>query len=192
MSLRQLAEKCALAVATFIVVPMTVWGALAIYYSDLRSPPLQTAFAVLFGALGAVTLALLTQRSWRRRALSGFVLVFIGLLIGWSRIASSNDRDWKPEVAVSPHATEEGERVTLHNIRNFQYRSATDFTAAYYDKTFDLPKPAIGGFDRVVLVRSGHRAHFSELRIRRRRLCGDLDRVTRRARCDPLAYRLSP
>jgi hypothetical protein len=28
--------------------------------------------------------------------------------------------------------------VTVHNIRNFQYRTETDFTPAYYDKTFDL------------------------------------------------------
>ena len=31
-----------------------------------------------------------------------------------------------------------GDRVTVHNIRNFDYRSETDFTPAYYDKTFDL------------------------------------------------------
>jgi hypothetical protein len=28
--------------------------------------------------------------------------------------------------------------VTIHNIRNFGYRSETDFTPHYYDKTFDM------------------------------------------------------
>ncbi len=37
-----------------------------------------------------------------------------------------------------PYATMEGDRVTVHNIRNFSYRSETDFTPAYYDKSFDL------------------------------------------------------
>lgn len=37
-----------------------------------------------------------------------------------------------------PYATIEGELVTVHDIRNFQYRRETDFTAAYYDETFDL------------------------------------------------------
>jgi hypothetical protein len=41
-------------------------------------------------------------------------------------------------VAVLPYATINGDLVTLHNIRNFEYHSKTDFTPAYYDKTFDL------------------------------------------------------
>jgi hypothetical protein len=50
-------------------------------------------------------------------------------------------------VAVLPSATIDGDRVTVHNIRNLDYRSETDFTPAYYDRTFDLRK-----LDRVDLV----------------------------------------
>ena len=78
------------------------------------------------------------MRRWRRRALGTYLVVFIGLVAWWSSIAPSNDRDWKPEVAVLPYATLEGDQVTVHNIRNFDYRSETDFTPRYYDKTFDL------------------------------------------------------
>jgi hypothetical protein len=39
---------------------------------------------------------------------------------------------------VLAYADIDGARVTLHNIRNFAYRSDTDFTPAYYDRTFDL------------------------------------------------------
>jgi hypothetical protein len=42
------------------------------------------------------------------------------------------------EVAVLPCATIDGDRVTVHNIRNLDYRTETDFTPAYYDRTFDL------------------------------------------------------
>lgn len=38
------------------------------------------------------------------------------------------------------YATINGEHVAIHNIRNFDYRSETDFTPRYYDKTFDLNK----------------------------------------------------
>jgi hypothetical protein len=41
---------------------------------------------------------------------------------------------------VLPHATIAGNFITVHNIRNFDYRTETDFTPAYYDKTFDLSK----------------------------------------------------
>ena len=43
-------------------------------------------------------------------------------------------------MARLPYATQDGNRITLHNIRNFEYRSETDFTPRYYDKTFDLDK----------------------------------------------------
>jgi len=39
---------------------------------------------------------------------------------------------------VLAYADIDGERITLHNIRNFNYRTDTDFTPAYYDRTFDL------------------------------------------------------
>jgi hypothetical protein len=43
-------------------------------------------------------------------------------------------------VAILPSATFHGDRITLHNIRNFTYRTDTDFTPRYYDKTFDLQR----------------------------------------------------
>ena len=43
-------------------------------------------------------------------------------------------------MARVPYATQDGNLITLHNIRNFEYRSETDFTPRYYDKTVDLDK----------------------------------------------------
>jgi hypothetical protein len=68
--------------------------------------------------------------------LTGFAL----RVFWWMTIPASNDRSWQPDVAVLPHATIEGNHVTVHNIRNFEYRTETDFTPHYYDKTFDLEK----------------------------------------------------
>ena len=60
------------------------------------------------------------------------------LLTWWSQIEPSNDRDWKPEAAVLPYVTFNSDEFTVHNIRNFSYRTETDFTPAYYDRTFDV------------------------------------------------------
>jgi hypothetical protein len=123
--------------AVTVLVGATAWGALALYYSGPGGTGLRTVLAVLFAILGVATLVLL---GWRWRALAAFALALVVLFAWWSGIAPSNDRDWKPEVAVLPYATVDGDRVTMHNIRNFDYRSETDFTPAYYDKTFDLRK----------------------------------------------------
>jgi hypothetical protein len=37
----------------------------------------------------------------------------------WRTIEPSRDRDWAPEVARLPHATVDGDLVTLHDVRSF-------------------------------------------------------------------------
>ena len=52
----------------------------------------------------------------------------------------SNNRDWQPDLATLAWAEIVGDKVTIHNIRNCDYRTETDFTVHHYDKTFDLSK----------------------------------------------------
>ena len=88
-----------------------------------------------------------------------FVGLFVLLLICWSAQSPSNVRDWQTEVAVLPYATIEGDLVTVHNIRNFDYQTETDFTPAYYDKTFDLRQ--LDSVDLVAVYWMGpHVAHI--------------------------------
>lgn len=69
----------------------------------------------------------------------GVIAVVAIVAVGrWATMRPSNARDWKTEHAVLPAVTFEGDEVHISGIRNFSYRSATDFTPAYYDKTFDL------------------------------------------------------
>lgn len=52
----------------------------------------------------------------------------------------SNERDWQEGLKVLPEAEIEENLVTVKNIRDFEYRTETDFTVRYYDQTFDLAK----------------------------------------------------
>jgi len=121
-----------------VLAAMTGWGVLALYYSDLENAGVRTALGAGFGLFGLAMLVGFTLKRWRGRAAAGFLVAFVLLVAWWSRIEPSNDRDWKPEVAVLPYATIEGDLITLHNVRNFDYRTETDFTPRYYDKTYDL------------------------------------------------------
>jgi hypothetical protein len=56
-------------------------------------------------------------------------------------------------VAVLAYATIQGNVVTVHNIRNFDYRSETDYTAAYYDRQYDLRK--LEGVDLIAVYWMG-------------------------------------
>jgi hypothetical protein len=116
------------------------WGALVLYYLAPGSAGTRTAAAWSFAAFGLAAAAALLFRRSRRLAGIGLALAFAGVLAVWGSATPSNDRDWQPEVAVLPYATFDGDLVTVHNIRNFDYRTETDFTPAWYDRTFDLRK----------------------------------------------------
>ena len=123
-----------------LLVGMALWGVLALYYFDHKSYSVRIALATAFGLISLIALVGLSLPRWRWRALTLYIVLFAALLSWWRTIAPSNDRDWQPDVAVLAYATIDGDRVTVHNIRNFDYRTETDFTPAYYDKTYDLRK----------------------------------------------------
>jgi hypothetical protein len=118
----------------------TAWGALALLYSVPADAPVGALLAGVF-SLAGVASAFAVGARWRTWAvLSGFCALFLSLLGWWSRIEPSNERDWQPDVARLAYAEIDGERVTVRNVRNFSYRSETDYTPGYYDRTYDLAK----------------------------------------------------
>lgn len=75
----------------------------------------------------------------RRRTILAAVAIVAAATLGYALAGHpSNDRDWTPNEAVLPAAEFDGTRVTLRNVRNTTYRTADDYTPAYYDATFDL------------------------------------------------------
>jgi hypothetical protein len=49
-------------------------------------------------------------------------------------IRPSNDGNWQPEVAQTAWAEIAGNKVTIHNFRNFDYRTSTDFVPHWETK----------------------------------------------------------
>jgi hypothetical protein len=116
------------------------WGTLALHYADLSPGWLRTGLVAGYGLLALAALGAIGSRRHRAAVLAVFGAAFLGLLLYWRGVEPSNQRDWAPEVARLPHATVDGDLVTLHDIRNFDYRTETDFTPAYEDRTYDLRK----------------------------------------------------
>jgi hypothetical protein len=122
--------------AALLALALSAWVGLATYYSNLPAwlgPPL----AVL---LPMSLLAIPVRVRPRWRALAAFAFLFVVVLVLWLLIPPSNERAWQNDVAVLPACEIEGDKVTIHNIRNCDYRSETDYTAGYYDRAFDLTR----------------------------------------------------
>ncbi len=70
--------------------------------------------------------------------------VFAFLVFAWVIFSlftpAKKDRDWNTDQAVLPEISVNGNSVQIKNIRNFEYKTTTDYTPGYYDKTFSLDK----------------------------------------------------
>lgn len=76
----------------------------------------------------------MTARRWRAAA----VLVIAAVAAFQLSVRPSNDRRWADDQSRLPSAEFRGDFVTIRDIRNFRYRSESDYDAAWYDRTFDL------------------------------------------------------
>jgi hypothetical protein len=88
----------------------------------------------------AFTLVILVAL-WRGRLAVGavsFAVAFGVLLIWWWQIQPSNNRIWADDVAQVTTGVVDGDHVTLHNVRNFDWRTKTDYTQRWETRTYDL------------------------------------------------------
>jgi hypothetical protein len=123
--------------ATLIVGLAAAWAAGALYF-DLPAPSvIRQVLAALWFIGVFIAWFWLPHRRWSRLVVG---LVFLCILAWWFSIPPRQDRDWKPDVAVLPDAVIDGEQVTINNVRNFDWRSLTDFTPRYETRTYNLSR----------------------------------------------------
>jgi hypothetical protein len=123
-----------------VAVPLlagTAWWTLALIYAGPGPAWMKTALALSYA--GGTVAALLWVRPFRW-ALGIWGAGFVVLLGWWISIQASNDRDWAPDVARVPSVELRGDRLTFHNVRNFDYRTENDFTPRYEDRNVDLAR----------------------------------------------------
>ena len=107
-------------------------------------------------ACGALYFDFSVATSW---VTAGFALLLIGLIIWvhglwakaisiclasllvlgwWLTLSPRSDRNWQPDVAQTAWADIKGDEVTLHNVRNCDYRTDTDYTPRWETRTVRL------------------------------------------------------
>lgn len=115
---------------------MAGWATLAVYFSNLPG----CLRPIIAGIFGIASLFVLFSRYSNRWSMPGFFGAFAVVIIWWFLMPPSNSRNWQADVAVLPWADIQGNMVTIHNIRNCDYKTETNYTVRHYDKTFDLAK----------------------------------------------------
>src|SRR3984957_3395097 len=125
--------------ATLVIGFSAIWGAFALWYQAPGGQSFKTLSVLLWVVFALILLIAL----WQGRtalAVLAFAAAFGCLLIWWQRIAPSNDRIWADDVAQMTAGTADGNRVTLRNVRNFEWRSDTDYTQRWETRAYDLER----------------------------------------------------
>ena len=122
---------------SLLLIGAVIWGSFALWFQG-PAPWFKVVLISLWVVLGLFSLWRVwsVQPTWP--ALAAFAVVLLGLLGWWTTIKPSNDRVWADDVAYVLKPEVHGGLVTLNRVRNFNWRTTTDYDARWEPRTYDL------------------------------------------------------
>jgi hypothetical protein len=137
MRWRRLGRGFGFTLLALAILGIGTWCAVGLWYQWTLPEPFRYGPAGLAEAFAlAAVVCLATRKRWA--GLAVFIGAFALFLMWWATILPRADRDWSADVARTPTATLTGNKVVVTNVRNFAWRSETDFDPAWEKRTYDL------------------------------------------------------
>ncbi|HVC93120.1 MAG TPA: DUF4105 domain-containing protein [Pirellulales bacterium] len=119
-----------------IVVPTTIWIALAVYY-HLRRLWLRWVVSLVPVVVVGVSLRVLSFVPWALAVWLGLLVISIAW---WFSLRPRSDRDWALGMEVLPRTEIVGDTLRVRHFRNFNYMAAGEPIPRYEERTYDLAK----------------------------------------------------
>lgn len=127
--------------ASLVCVLMATWTCLAFWYQLPLPATWKITAGLLVAAFSLLTLTL--TWIWQGHAIRGLLLsaaAFSVVLVWWHTILPSQHRPWADDVARQLQYRLDGSLVTLENVRNFEWRSDTDYRQRWETRQYDLAR----------------------------------------------------
>jgi hypothetical protein len=135
--IRRLARWIGFGLLAIAILSIGIWCSVAVWYRCPASEAVRGLLAAATLVFALVVMACLaTPRRWL--ALAAYAASFALFLAWWATIKPTNDRNWAPDVARTVTATIDGDRLVVKNVRNFTWRSDTDFDQRWEQRTYNL------------------------------------------------------
>jgi Domain of unknown function (DUF4105) len=135
LPVRKMAVFVGLVLGWLILLFLHAWATFAIYFANYHHPFARTALPIIY-VLVLISLVILVRRQVLR--LLAVFVVFALVILWWICIQPTGRGDYLPPVAVQAYPEFHGDLVTIHNLRNFDYRTRDDYDVRYEDRTYDL------------------------------------------------------
>jgi len=118
-----------------ILFPVFLWGIFALWWGSWPHLICMTLL-VLYAVIHITAIIFSPKRLISIFCLLGFLIPLGSFFL----MQPSNNRNWQPDVALTPYAEISGDKITVHNVRNCDYRSETIYVPRYETRTYDLSK----------------------------------------------------
>jgi hypothetical protein len=125
--------------AWLVAFVCAAWGFGAIYFDF----PIANAPAAILFVLFIIAILIFVRGTLAK--LVGVFGAFAIVLFWWLTLEPSNDQPWQADVARTAWAEINGDNITVHDVRNCDYRTESDFTPRWETRTVRLSK--ITGID---------------------------------------------
>lgn len=146
-------RKALLIFLGFFIAATSIWGGLAFFYTGPNEVFFRVAVVVIYlgAAISALTAIILQRKIWH--FCLTYLCALILMLTWFFNLTPINERQWQTDVARLPSASVNHNLVTIRNVRNFDYRTESDYSPKYYDKVYDLNK--LKGLDLIAVYWMG-------------------------------------
>jgi Domain of unknown function (DUF4105) len=125
--------------ASLVLLALAAWAGAALWFQAPGRPWARQGLVALWLLFSVVMVAGLWA-AHARASLLAFGLAFAALQVWWHTLRPSNERAWADDVAHVSHGEVDGDALTLHNVRNFRWRSRTDYTQRWETRRYDLSR----------------------------------------------------
>ncbi len=139
--IRKILQISGIAVACLFLSFASLWAIAALYF-DFPVTALRIPLAAVYVVCVGSALYFL-KRPWRKAA--GAAAAFLIVLTWWLSLKPSNTRPWQADVSQTAWAEVEGDRVTIHNVRDCSYIEEFKYTCQWEIRSYDLSQ--IRGID---------------------------------------------
>lgn len=128
-----------------LIMLSAIWAASALWHAAPLPPTvlgqtLRMAFPMVWGVFAIVVLVMAWTRTGGTWPLLSYVVVFLLVAVWWGLLSPSNNKDWADDVSEMTHGEVNGSQVVLHNVRNFDWRTTTDYTARWETREYNLDR----------------------------------------------------
>ena len=130
-----MAARLGRALGLLIVCLLNIWAAAALYF-DLPADIAPSILVAIFYLVSVVALLFSFRLTWL--ALGIAFAQFAAVAFWWCSIKPPKTRNWQPDVAQTAWTERNGDKITIHNLRNFDYQPGLPPKPRWETRVVDL------------------------------------------------------